>query len=257
MEELVSLSKKGNPVTTSSKVATIFEKRHADVIRAIDTLISQMPDNEQKRNFALTYHVVVLPNGGHKESKVYLMTRDGFSLLAMGFTGEKALKWKLKYIDAFNKMEETIRSSNCAIIPNFKDPIAAARAWADTEEKRQIAEKKVNVLLPKASFADRVLEHDNQMVDIGQAAKLLKLPFGRNTFFAKLRDDKIFFQHRNEPMQEYVDRKYFDVRKKSIPRENHPGFTVLKVLVTPKGLFWLSKKYGGEYKTNIPSLQLQ
>ena len=110
---------------------------------------------------------------------------------------------------------------------------------------------------PKVSYADRVLEHDNQMVDVGQASKLLKLPYGRNTFFAKLREDGIFFKNRNEPIQEYVDRKYFDVRKVEIPRENHPGFTVLKVLVTPKGLYWLSKKYGGDYKTNIPSLQLQ
>ena len=40
------------------------------------------------------------------------MDRDGFSLLVMGFTGKKALEWKLKYIDAFNQMEETLKSGD-------------------------------------------------------------------------------------------------------------------------------------------------
>lgn len=40
---------------------------------------------------------------------MYIMNRDGFSLLAMGFTGKKALEWKLKYINAFNEMERQLR----------------------------------------------------------------------------------------------------------------------------------------------------
>lgn len=255
MKELVILSKKGNPITSSMKVAEIFEKRHSDVIRAIENIVSQITDSEQKRNFALTYETVSLPNNGSRQTKIYAMTRDGFSLVAMGFTGEKALNWKLKYIDAFNTMEQQVKS--VINLPNFNNPVEAARAWADTEEKRQLAEAKVKALEPKASYADRVLEHDNQMVDVGQAAKLLKLPFGRNSFFTRLREDGIFFKNRNEPKQEFIERGYFDVRKTDIPRKNHPGFTVLKTLVTSKGLFWLSKKYGGQYEVNIPTLQLQ
>ena len=60
--------------------------------------------------------------------RVYDMTRDGFTLLAMGFTGAKALQFKLAYIAAFNEMEAKLKSSTPAL-PNFADPAAAAIAW--------------------------------------------------------------------------------------------------------------------------------
>lgn len=230
-------------------VAEIFDKDHKNVLQSIRDL---MRSAEKSAHF---YASTFYTDSMNRQQEMFVMNRDGFSLLAMGFTGGKALQWKLKYIDAFNKMEEVITSK--VQLPDFTNPIIAARAWADEVEMKINAEQRVKALEPKASYADRVLEHDNQMVDIGQAAKLLKLPYGRNTFFSKLREDGIFFRNRNEPKQEYIDRGYFDVRKSDIPRDNHPGFTVLKVLVTSKGLYWLSKKYGGVYETNIPSLQLQ
>lgn len=249
MEELVFKSKKGTPVTTTLKVAEKFEKNHKDVLRAVRNLMNTAQNCAQY--FASTTYV----DSSGKSNEMFVMTRDGFSLLAMGFTGEKAIQWKLKYIDAFNKMEQIIVHAQ---LPDFTNPVIAARAWADAEEKRLEAEKTISKLEPKASYADRVLELDNQMVDIGQAAKLLKLPFGRNKFFNRLREDGIFFKSRNEPKQEYIDRGYFDIRKKDIERTEHPSFTVLKVLVTSKGLFWLSKLYGGSNNsTNIPNLQLQ
>jgi anti-repressor protein len=251
MEELVYKTKKGTPVTSSLIVADIFEKDHKNVLQSIRELMTAENSAVLSMFYESTY-----TNAQNKKQPMFIMNRDGFSLLAMGFNGTKALQWKLKYIDAFNKLEEVVKTQ--VQLPDFTNPIIAARAWADEVEKKMIAEKKVETLEPKASYADRVLEHDNQMVDVGQTAKLLKLPIGRNKFFAKLREDGIFFKNRNEPKQEYIERKYFDVRKTDIPRDNHPGFTVLKVLVTPKGLFWLSKKYGGEYgNTAIPSLQLQ
>ena len=239
MDALVYKSKKGNAVTTSLKVAEIFEKNHQHVMEAIRKIITTVENSTVLGMFYETTYT----NSQNKKQPMFIMNRDGFTLLAMGFTGERALEWKVKYIEAFNKLEEVVISK--VHLPDFTNPVIAARAWADEVEKKMVAEKKVMALAPKASYADRVLEHDNQMVDVGQAAKLLKLPFGRNTFFSKLREDGIFFKNRNEPMQEYVDRKYFDVRKADIPRENHPGFTVLKVLVTAKGLYWLSQKYGG------------
>lgn len=248
--ELVSKTAKGTAVTTSRKIAEIFDKNHKDVLRTIRNLIDSAQNCAQF--FASTTYI----DSSGKTNEMFVMTRDGFSLVAMGFTGEKAIQWKVKYIDAFNKMEAII-ASNQIHLPDFTNPVIAARAWADAEEKRIEAENKIVALAPKASFADRVLEHDNQMVDIGQAAKLLKLPFGRNTFFKRLKEDGIFFKSRNEPKQEYIDRGYFDVRKKDIERNDHPGFTVLKVLVTSKGLYWLSKLYGGSSSTKIPNLQLQ
>lgn len=89
-------------VTASSRdIARKFGKQHRDVIRAIDLL--DCSQEFKVRNFAqlkFTYR--------GQEFTYYEMTRDGFSLLCMGFTGRKAAIWKEAYINAFNRMEETL-----------------------------------------------------------------------------------------------------------------------------------------------------
>jgi Rha family phage regulatory protein len=99
----------GQVTTTSLQVAEHFGKRHRDVIRAINNLISQLPP-EGVRNFAQGYYT--LPETADQQHKMYHITRDGFSLLAMGFTGNEALQWKLAYITAFNKMERDLRAGH-------------------------------------------------------------------------------------------------------------------------------------------------
>ena len=97
----------GNITTTSLQVAQHFGKRHADVIRAIKNLLDQLPP-EHQRIFALTFNEVPGPNGAVRKDPAYRLTRDGFTLLAMGFTGKEALQWKLAYITAFNQMEREL-----------------------------------------------------------------------------------------------------------------------------------------------------
>lgn len=111
----------------------------------------------------------------------------------------------------------------------------------DERQKRVEAESKIVKLQPKADFVDKVIETIQEKTDIGQAAKLLKLPYGRNTLFTVLREKGIFFKNRNEPKQEYIDRGYFEIKQKVIERDLHPDFMVMKVLVTQKGLVWLDK----------------
>ena len=96
----------GELVVTSRQVAEDFEKRHADVLRAIEDLNSENAILRSQKYFIETYYKV---EGNNKNYKEYLLTRDGFSLLVMGFTGSKALQWKLKYIEAFNKMEQELK----------------------------------------------------------------------------------------------------------------------------------------------------
>lgn len=88
-------------ITTSLKVAEVFEKEHKNVLQSIENLVA---DNSAARFFRLTTY----KNRG-KEYPMYEMDRDGFSLLVMGFTGEKALQWKIKYIEAFNQMESELK----------------------------------------------------------------------------------------------------------------------------------------------------
>nr|WP_315047613.1 Rha family transcriptional regulator [uncultured Campylobacter sp.] len=101
--------------TTSLSVAAVFEKRHADIIAKI----SEFPaDDFNERNFSL----VKYQDQKGEFRPMYKMTRDGFSLLVMGFTGERAYRWKIEFIAAFNKMEAMIKRGNShldAIIDNM------------------------------------------------------------------------------------------------------------------------------------------
>ena len=98
----------GKPTTLSTDLANHFGKRHDDVLRAIDNLRAQLSE-EHLRNFAETEQSRSSPlNGAPISARAYRLTRDGFTLLAMGFTGKKALAFKLAYIDAFNRMEEEL-----------------------------------------------------------------------------------------------------------------------------------------------------
>lgn len=100
----------GKAVTTSRQVAEVFEKQHKDVLRAIRDL--EIPESYRERNFALTVYEQPNPSGGKPiEHPEYLITRDGFTLLAMGFTGKRAMAFKIAYIEAFNAMEKELSES--------------------------------------------------------------------------------------------------------------------------------------------------
>lgn len=89
--------------TTSRKIAEVFEKRHSDVLRDIENL--HCSQDFTQRNFALSSYKDI----SGKLNKEYIITRDGFTILAMGYTGEKAIKFKEKYINAFNYMESELK----------------------------------------------------------------------------------------------------------------------------------------------------
>lgn len=125
----------GVVTTLSTDVACFFEKRHNDVIRAIENIIATLP-TDRLRNFAQTEVTRESPlqKGALIKSKAYRLTRDGFTFLAMGFTGAKAQAFKWAYIDAFNRMEAQLRTvSNPAlacdtITPNEQHAIQVAVA---------------------------------------------------------------------------------------------------------------------------------
>lgn len=94
----------GQVWTTSIVVAQHFGKNHRDVLRAIQNTIEDLPEDFHQRNFAL----VEYRDAKGELRPMYRMTRDGFSLIAMSFTGKKALAWKVAYIKTFNAMEQAL-----------------------------------------------------------------------------------------------------------------------------------------------------
>lgn len=105
MNALVTI-RDGAVRANSVHIATAFEKTHRDVVRAIDKLI----DNLQKtgNGNALNFAHIEVRDSRNRLQRAYEMDRDGFSLLAMGFTGAKALEWKLRFLEAFRRMEEAL-----------------------------------------------------------------------------------------------------------------------------------------------------
>ena len=100
----------GRPVTSSRIVAEYFGKQHHHVVRDIRTLISQKPDLERNANFGECSETINLANGATRQVPFFWMDRKGFSLLAMGFTGAKALDFKCAFYDQFERMEEALRA---------------------------------------------------------------------------------------------------------------------------------------------------
>ncbi|MBF0584699.1 MAG: Rha family transcriptional regulator [Magnetococcales bacterium] len=92
------------PMVASLVIAERFGKRHADVLRAIETLKKDCSEGFGQRNFASSSYV----NEQNKEQPMTLLTKDGFAMLVMGFQGQEATRWKERFIAAFNRMERHI-----------------------------------------------------------------------------------------------------------------------------------------------------
>lgn len=107
-EKLIQV-KNDETVTTTLLVAEKFGKNHKNVISKIESLIAD-PEIGSILSRSNYFQKSEYLDGYGRPQPVYFMNRDGFTLLAMGFTGAEALRWKLEYIEAFNMMEKTIRS---------------------------------------------------------------------------------------------------------------------------------------------------
>lgn len=165
---LVFKGENNQALTSSLLVAKKFGKEHSDVLKAIDALINKMPDNQCEGYFDDTSIDISQPNGGVRKSRVIVMNRDGFTLLVMGFTGEKALKFKIEYISAFNKMEETIKSGVFQVPQTFSDALmlAAKQQKLIEEQQKEISQNATEIkdlsdavatMKPKADYCDLIL----------------------------------------------------------------------------------------------------
>ena len=100
----------GRPVTSSRIVSEYFEKKHSDVVRAIEAISTKKPELVASRNFAQWSEQVEIGSGAKRTVTGYWMDRKGFCLLAMGFTGAKALEFKCAFYDEFERMEQALKN---------------------------------------------------------------------------------------------------------------------------------------------------
>ena len=147
MNDLV-IMKNQQAVTSSLQVAEVFEKNHRDVLKAITNL------KKDVRNFAQMFSETNIPDSYGRNRRAFYMNRDGFTLLAMGFTGDKELKFKLKYIEAFNSMEEQVK------LPTSPREIARLALQANEETNQRldsvegdVKELKENQVIPNPEYS--------------------------------------------------------------------------------------------------------
>ena len=144
MDELVYL-KNDEMLTDSLKVAEIFQRRHDDVVKSVEKLIVKneevAKDNRTFSDISKQFIKTRYKDEQGRWQTKYLMNRDGFSLLVMGFTSKKAHEWKLKYIAAFNAMEKIIAEKQTT-------------AWLETRKQGKLIRKEeTNVIQRLVEYA--------------------------------------------------------------------------------------------------------
>lgn len=253
MNNLVFKGQNNQALTNSLLVAEKFGKNHKDVIEVITSILvkaenSAQTDNQQlTKMFALVEYDVPLNNGtgAVRKAPMYVMNRDGFTLLAMGFTGEKALKFKLEYINAFNQMEETIKSGGHHVPGSFREALLLA---AEQQARIEEQQKMIEANLPKVLFAEAV-ETSQRSCLIGELAKILNqngIKIGQNRLFQLLRDEGYLCktgENYNLPTQRAMEMNLFEIKKTII---NKPDGTILVTTttkVTGKGQIYFINKF--------------
>lgn len=227
-----------NPLFLTKEVADIIEYSASN-----SSKLTNLVDRDEK-----VRNIITTP-GGNQE--VWLLTEDG--LYEALFQSRKPIAKEFK--KGVKEILKTIRKTGGYIATKQDDTpeeimaralIVAQETIKRKEERLKQLEEKNAKLQPKADFAETAFKAEDK-VDIGQAAKILNLGFGRNTLFKKLREADVFFKDRNEPKQKYIDAGYFEMTLlPPIHRDSHPDILYQKVLCKPKGLAYINYLFGGK-----------
>lgn len=257
MKELVIMYDQ-QAVTTSLKVTEVFGKNHKDVMRNIKNLAAQ--NCAAKKMYVSSTYV----NRG-KEYPIYYMNRDGFTLLAMGFTGQKAMQFKLKYIEAFNAMERQLTTKHDSYM--IEDPIERAKRWIEEQKELKETQKQLEIAKPKVLFADSVSSSDTSIL-IGVQTKIIKQngvdhltidgkqkPMGQDNFFKWLRENDYLISRKgdswNTPTQKAMDKGLFEVKESTTNNQDGSVRITKTTKVTGKGQQYFINKFLGQ---NVPSI---
>lgn len=232
MNNLVIMKDK-QAVTSSLQVAEVFGKEHKHVLRDIENL---KLDQSKIGPMFMTGNE---PDSYGRDRKVIYMNRDGFTLLAMGFTGKKAMGFKLQYIEAFNKMEHQIQTGGFQIPHTMAD---ALRLAADQAEK-------IELMKPKVLFADSVATSKTTIL-IGELAKVLRgngVDIGANRLFEWMRTNGYLISRKgtdwNMPTQKSMDLALFKIKETSISHSDGSVTVSKTTKVTGKGQQYFINKF--------------
>lgn len=258
MEELVLTNSRGQDVTTSLIVAGVFGRNHADVLRDIRNL--HCSDEFHERNFAELFITKEIPFGGSRQDPYFEITKDGFSFLVMGYTGEKAAQFKEKFIAEFNKREALLRNEDYILNRAFeisrrrlleleRANEALVRDVALLGAKTLEQEKVLEAAAPKVLFADTVTASSDSIL-IGELAKIIcqkGVEIGQQRLFAWMRNNGYLCsrpgEFYNRPAQRYIEQGLFEIKKGSVTHSNGTVLVTTTPMVTGKGQIYFVQKF--------------
>ena len=247
MENLITRTEDGKLVVSSRRVADDFKKRHSDVIEKIQQLI------KAEKSVMSMFIESSYKAGTGKNYKEYLLTRDGFSLLVMGFNGREALEWKLKYIEAFNTMERKLKEISKPDSYMIDDPIERAKRWI---EEREQYNKAFAELEEQNSFVNKISASENSLLvrEVAKLASKGNITIGEKALWNKLREWGYISKKSTEPMQSAINAGWFEVIERVVERDGK-SFVYKTTKVTSKGQIHIIKKLSKESKNKLKKIQ--
>lgn len=236
-------------LTDTLTVAQKFNKSHRDVLRDVRRTLSLIDGEWGVRNFAQTPYEH--PQNGQTYT-IYTMTEDGFTLLAMSYTGAEAMQFKLDYIREFRRMQEELQRprelSRLDLIDLARE---AELARIQAESEKAALSEQIALQRPKVALYDVAMAADNGE-SVAVVAKSLGI--GPNKLFRWLRDEHILIDHGsryNLPFQEHIDAGRFTVRQYSITHFAHGIENKAQTLVTPKGMAYIHERWQAAHQTGL------
>ena len=215
---------------SSREIADLTGKQHPHVLRDIRAMLAQVHDltDNPSLDYQQIQGVIVEADEQTKRTSAIHLDKDHTLALLTGYDA----KARFRVIKRWQELEA---AATRPALPDFTDPVAAARAWANEVEAKRIAETKVIELQPKADFHDRVTQSDDTLT-IAQVAKILRA--GPNRFFSFLRKEGLLMAS-NLPYQQFLNRGLFRVVE--TPYTDHLGREriSIKTVVTQKGLVFI------------------
>ena len=213
MNEVTIKYENNQMLVTSLQVAEDFGKQHRHVLDSIRNLVAE---NSAAK---LVFFESEYKNRG-KKYPMFTMNRDGFTLLAMGFTGKEALEWKFKYIEAFNNMEEKLNSPE--FIMNRALEISRKQVEALMLENKE--------LKPKGEYFDALVDR-NLLTNFRDTAKEIHIK--QKVLMEYLYDKKYIYKDKRgtiKPYAQHVENGYFEIKEYA-----NNKVVGVQTLVTPRG----------------------
>jgi anti-repressor protein len=223
-------------ITISKMIAETFEKRHDHVLRDIENLKKDLP------NFGEMFFETEAPDSYGRLQKAYLITKEGFQLLAMGFNGSEAMEWKLKYIEAFKQMEAFWNSPEQIMSRALR---IADKTIASLEQKLQQKDFQIEAQKPKVLFADAV-ETSKTSILVGELAKIIcqnGYQIGQKRLFQWLRENGYLMKATNLPTQRYIEQGLFEIKESTIQTPDGAVRITKTTKVTGKGQIYFVDKF--------------